>query len=303
MDRPQTIMTTLLAGSLSAGLVVFPAFSPLPGLLFLSYFSCLPLFLIGLRIGLPSLYGACLLANILVFLGGVPVEAGQFFIQTLLGPLFLVNRALLHRKNSSGETTWYPSSELLKMFTLSLTVGVFIALGAYAYTLQGKVPTEYIDKFVNLIDPQHQGLEIRALLTKIFPLLPGFFVLSWGTMVLINASLAQGLLVRFNKNLRPSPSLQNLHAPLSFSIAFLSLIALSFVGGGYTELFAKNAACIFALPLFLVGLGMVHRWIYKTTHTTLALTFLYLLLLFFWPILIVIGLGTLKPWIEKFIET
>ena len=129
----------------------------------------------------------------------------------------------------------------------------------------------------------------------------GFFAFSWALMMLVNAALAQGLLVRFERNLRPSPSLENLSTPRSFLLLLLLSLLLSIIGVGSLELLGKNATFVLILPFFLVGLGCIHRWIHKTPYVTGGLTLFYLLLLLFlWPAFIVILIGILKPWIDKF---
>lgn len=296
------LLKTLLGGFASAALGLCALVFPFPGAVVLSYFSLLPLFLVGLGLGLRPLYGASVLVIALSFLVDTPLSVLQTMLAILLGPIFLVNRALLYRTKSSGEFYWYPSAELLKMFTLSLGAFLILAFGVYFYTTQGEDPQTYILKLLEVLDPQKQiGKDAEYVLATAFPLLPGLFSISWGLMVLINGAMAQGILVRLKKNLRPSPSLETLDVPKSFSLLFAACLLLSFISIGYTDVLAKNLACVLAFPFFLVGLGVGHRLIQKTSHTTIALTLFYLLLLFFWPILIVMGVGLLKPWIEKFI--
>lgn len=290
----------MMGGLLSATLSLLPLL-PFSGLVFLSYLAPLPLFLIGLGIGLRPLYGAVLIATILVFLTEGFILGAQFFIFSGLGPTFLINRALLHRKKAPGKSTWYPSSLLLRDITLASGLIMILALGTYLYLTQGVDIHSLVKTLLKTFDPHGHVKDAESLLISIFPFLPGFFAFSWTLMMFINALIAQGLLVRFDRNLRPTPSLINLEAPKSFLIYLGLALVLSFVGVGSLELLGKNASFVLVLPFFMVGLGVIHTWIRKVPFATAGLIlFYFLLLLFLWPAFFVILIGILKPWIEKF---
>ncbi len=292
------IVISIVGGLLSATLSVLHLFS-FPALIFLSYFSALPLFLIGLGLGLRPLYGATLVASLTVLAFEGPLMGIEFLVGSVLGPVFLVNRALLHRKTSSGKN-WYPASLLLRDITLIAGLIMVIGLGLYLYFIQSIDVRALIKVILETFDPQKHMQNGEALLQTMFTLLPGFFAFSWFLMMLFNGTIAQGILVRQKRNLRPSPTLGELETPKSFLIALGVSLALSFVGLGALELLGKNAALVLILPFFLVGLGVVHRWLHKFTYASFALALFYLLLiLLFWPAFFVIVLGILKPWIEK----
>lgn len=290
---------SVLGGFLSATLSILHL-TPFPGLILFSYFAPLPLFLIGLGIGLRSLYGAGLIAAGLVLLLEGPFLAIQFFIFSFLGPAFLTNRALLNRKNSSGKLIWYPSSFLLRDITFASGIVMLLALGTYLYFTYGESTHTLVKNLLETFDPQGYMKDAEPILVKIFPFLPGFFAFSWTIMMLVNAALAQGFLVRFKQNIRPSPSLEGISVPKSFSIALGISFILSLIGVGYVELLGKNVTFILAFPFFFMGLGVVHAWLRKTSHPTVGLTIFYLALSFFiWLALLIVLLGILKQWIEK----
>jgi len=299
MNNTTQLALTILGGALSTALSVLYLIT-IPGLVLFSYLAPLPLFLLGLGIGLRPLYGAALIATLFIFLFEGPIPGGEYFLFSALGTAFLVNRALLNRKKSSGEIVWYPASRLLRDFTFAVGFIMVLALGGFLYLTHGGDTQSFVKLIVANFDPQGHMREAEPMLIKLLPILPGFFAFSWGVMMLINGALAQGLLVRFNHNLRPSPSLTDLTVPKSFTIAFGLLVLLSLVGIGYLEIIGKNGAFVLAFPFFLVGLGLVHHWLHKTAYATLGLTLFYFLLgIFLWPIFFVILLGILKPWIEK----
>ncbi|MBL8677055.1 MAG: DUF2232 domain-containing protein [Alphaproteobacteria bacterium] len=298
MNTSPNWVIIFLGGLLSATLSFSPALFH-PAFILFSYLATLPLFLIGLGLGLYPLYGAALIASILVFIVEGALAGSEFFIFSALGPIFLVNRALLNRKQK-GNVTWYPSTYLLRDLTLASAVVVVIALGAYLYFSQGEDAQIFVNNFLKVFDPEGQLKDVKPILYMLFPFLPGFFAFSWSLMMIINGTLAQGLLVRFHHNLRSSPTLGNLEAPDKLTFVLGLTFFLSFFGVGTLGLIGKNFTIIFLFPFFLIGLGMIHSWLHKTSFAILGLTIFYFsLLLLFWPIFIVILIGVLKPWIEK----
>lgn len=290
---------TIGGGLLSAALALLPM-TLIPSLTLFSCFTSLPFFLLGLKQGVRPLLGAGLLATFLVFLFEGPLLTAEFFFFSCLGPAFLIHRALTHWTTPSGEILWYSPSALLRDFTLLAGIIMIVALGGYLSFLQGDNIQTLIRTFLQTVDPHGTLKDGERLLTNIFSFLPGFFTFSWMLMMLLNASVAQGLLVRFNANLRPSPSFKAIQLPKNFLIAVGLSLILAFVGVGTLELLGKNAALTLAFPFFLTGLGVVHYLFQKTSFAKIGLTLFYCaLLLFLWPALFVIFLGIIKPWIEK----
>jgi hypothetical protein len=302
MNTSPNWVIVFLGGLLSATLSFFPVLFH-PAFILLSYLATLPLFLIGLGLGLYSLYGAALIASILVFIVEGALAGSEFFVLSALGPIFLVNRALLNRKKG-GKIAWYPSTYLLRDLTLASAVVTVMALGVYLYFTHGESTQTFINNFLKVFDPEGKLKDVAPLLDMLFSLLPGFLALSWSVMMIINGTLAQGLLVRFHRNLRTSPTLKDLRAPDKLNLILGLTLLLALFGVGTLALVGKNFSIIFLLPFFLIGLGMVHNWLHKTSFATFGLTIFYFsLLTLFWPIFIVILIGILKPWIEKVTNT
>lgn len=301
MVNTTPFMRTALAGLTSAAFALVN-FLPLPGLIIFSYFSALPLFLIGLAAGMPSFYGASLSATLLVFLGGGALAAGEFFLVSVFFSGILISRALLNRQTSTGKPSWYPSSLLLRDFTLICLFICFLGCLLYIYLLHGRDVQLVLQPFFEKLDPEGQLQVSLPLLIKNLAVLPGIFAFSWGVMTLLNGAIAQGILVRYQRNMRPSLSLKSLTIPFGFMIAFGLCLLISVVGGGGVDVFGKSGACVLALPFFLIGLGMIHQWVALTSRSTLLLTLFYVFLAFlFWPTMLVILLGLLRPLLEKFL--
>ncbi len=289
----------LLGGLLSATLAVLPL-TGLPGLVLFSYLTCLPLFLVGLSLGLRSLLVAGFVASLILFFIEGPLLTGEYFLFSFLGPTFLVSRLLLNRTKKNGVVEWYPPSLLLRDFTLTAGFVMLIALTIYFYFTEGGDPHTLLKPLIKVYDTQEQIKDLEPLLLRLFPILPGIFTLSWSIMMLINGSLAQGLLIRFKQNLRPPLSSYSLDASKGLYILLALSMILTVVGLGSLEIIGKNAIFVLIIPFFMIGLRMSHSWIMTTRSPTLGLTLFYtILLLLLWPLLLIILLGIVKPLIEK----
>lgn len=293
MSNSRLIGITALGGFLSATLAFLPVWGPFFALF--SFFVPLPFFLLGLGLGLRPLLGAGLFAIAFVFLFTDLVLTTEFFLCSFLGPVFLVQRALLNQKQSSGEIVWYSPSFLLKDFTLLSGIVMTVALGVYLYLVQNGG----IDAMLRILDSQ--GHIKKDVFMQLLSFLPGFFTFSWMLMMLFNAAIAQGILTRIKANLRPTPSFKMIQIPKNFLIVLGLSLLLSYIGVGTLELLGKNATLTLSFPFFLSGIGIIHLLFHKTAFATVGLIIFYCaLLLLLWPAFFVIFLGILRPWIEKF---
>ena len=107
--------------------------------------------------------------------------------------------------------------------SLSVTGAVLytvVALWLYAQPagLEGSVRA-LVEGLSNQIIPADAADMRASFIAMLMPLLPGIFAVSWMFMVVVNATLAQGLLVRFKRNFRPSPDIVTMEFPNWFPIA------------------------------------------------------------------------------------
>jgi uncharacterized protein YybS (DUF2232 family) len=114
-------------------------------------------------------------------------------------------------------------------------------------------------------------------------------------MLVINGALGQGLVSRFQRNLRPSPDFAMLELPNWLSVLGAALLIGAILLPGSFGYFAKNAAFIMALPFFLVGLSVIHVAARRLSAGKLLLVFFYLLMLLFgWPAIFVAFFGLIE---------
>jgi len=113
-----------------------------------------------------------------------------------------------------------------------------------------------------------------------------------------NAALAQGLLAKGGRNLRPSPRLRELTLPdwLSWALVAAALVALAAPGEiGYI---GRNLVLVVAVPYFFLGLSVVHKMAALTPLPGALLALVYLVVIFSgWFALFVAGIGVLEQWV------
>ncbi len=124
------------------------------------------------------------------------------------------------------------------------------------------------------------------------PWFPAAVVGSWIVMVTVNGALAQGLLQRFQRNLRPSPDMAELSLPVAVPAA-LGVAAIAWVvADGALGFIGRNVAVILMVPFFFLGLAVVHAFVRGSRLRSWLLVSAYgSMMLFGWPVLLVAVLG------------
>ena len=129
------------------------------------------------------------------------------------------------------------------------------------------------------------------------PALPGIVAASWMLMTVVNGALAQGVLLRFRLNRRPSMRFADLALPRWVPAAFGA------AGGGALLLpdplgfWAINCALILGTPLIFAGLAVAHAFAEsRSARPALLVAFYVFLFVFGWPIALLVGLGVIETW-------
>jgi len=129
------------------------------------------------------------------------------------------------------------------------------------------------------------------------PFFPSILFFFWLAMMIINAALAQWILVRRNRNLRPTPDITQLELPNFLPMAIAAAGVISLVGEGASAYAARNLVVILSVPYFFSGLGVIHALMRRVANSTLPLALFYIFLLFLgWPIFMIAGLGFIDHW-------
>ena len=224
-------------------------------------FAPLPIALIGLSFGVAQ---AILVAAVTALLTGLiltPPLALVFLITFLVPTVILLRQALMSRATDDDGFSFFPLQKII-LLALGMT-----GLGtAFLFMLAGGAEG-LPQSFANAIQ---QTPEIREALAQVYGvsgnddmlwiasvmLITGFA--SWPLLLLGNLQIAQALLVRLNRNLRPQENYDRLQLPL-WLVAPLATFMLSagLTSGWVSVLSAALAANIFA-AYFLLGLAIIH---------------------------------------------
>ena len=117
------------------------------------------------------------------------------------------------------------------------------------------------------------------------PYIPAALVVSWMITLTFNAALAQGLLKRYGRNLRPSLEFSQTELPLAFAFALVASGGLWYFTGGVVGFFGQTLTIIIAFAYLFVGLTVVHKLSRDWPKRPYLLALFYFMLLFFlgWP--------------------
>ena len=116
-------------------------------------------------------------------------------------------------------------------------------------------------------------------------------------MIAANATLAQRLVKKLGKNLRPTPTYNRLTLPDWISWFLVASASLALIGSGDIEYMGRNLAMITATPFFFVGLAIIHSVTRYVNFPMAMLLGTYLaLLMTSWAAVVVAGVGIIEQW-------
>lgn len=278
---------TLLTGSLSA--IMF------------AYLAQLPLFLIGLWMGAGVAALAACVAIVALAIGGGLIFASAYLLADAAPALAMTWLAQHHRRRPDGEVEWLPAGWLVTWLVSLAAAGVLAGFVLLAVTTDGA--EDLIRRFIEAGFRAFAGPELEpatasraaAAMARFFP---GVIAASWIAMVAVNGALAQGLLVRLGRNLRPSPAMADIDLPGWMRTA----LAIALIGAflpGTAGFLGGNVLVILAVGYALAGLGVIHVLLAKSPGRGPLLAAAYaFLFLFGWPVAIAALLGLAEPWLN-----
>ena len=302
----------------AVGAGVFSAFAATafinqtPGAFILVYLADLPLFLTGFAFGPHTalISGAAGLV-ITGFLGG-GLAAGFFVLLQVL-PTWLVVRVMLLQRPiamSKGSGTpnpsknnieWYPVGEMVCW--LSMLVAGMLLVASLASIISGHeilstLISDNLDRIFQTMAPEWDPDQRTKIVDLMVPMFPGAIGISWLIMIIFNAVLAQKILCKLGKAIRPTPAYINLHLPHWISWPLVVSCALALLGAGELEYTGRNLAMILSLPFFFLGLAVFHTWAQRLQSSgwILLVLFYFVLILSNWTALLVAGLGLIELW-------
>lgn len=285
-------------GGLLAALFYLSILTGSTGSLILAYLTPLPLFVIGLSLGVPGAAVAGTAACAAVLAVGGLVAAAAFLAVYALPVALAVRQALLSRNAADGSVQWYPPGPVL-LWLIGYALAAFCVAAAVAVssgTDLSAVTRAVVDaQFGQLPAELRPAPETSALPSLLAWLLPGLFVASWLVMLAANAALAQGALMRFGRNLRPAMAMADVAFANAALFAFAAALLAAVAAPGLIGMAGVTAALALGTGYAFVGLGVVHYTLRRRPAKPLLLTLFYVLMaLLLWPVLLVAGLGLVE---------
>lgn len=267
-----------------------------PGGLFFVYLATLPLFLVAFSTG-PMAAGIAGASGFMIagLLGGLIAAAMYGVVHAV--PAWLVSRQVLSRQGEAGP--WKPVGRVLCLLTLMCTAVLLgAALPAVSSTggIAGAIEQHLLDAF-RAMAPGMAANQRELLAATLTPLFPGAMGSSWVVMTVVNAIIAQAILTRAGKALRPSPVFGELTLPQWMAWPLIAAAALALLASGDAKYVAQNLAIMLAVPYFFLGLAVVHWAVRQASMKGLVLgAFYFVLLISGWALLVVAAIGMLEQW-------
>lgn len=265
----------------------------------LFFSSQLPLFLVGLSLGLSSAAIACIVAAGTIAVG-TNLPAATLFAALIGVPVLIVIRqSLMSRPGTkAGSVEWYPPGRLLGLLTgygLAMLAVASLAILASDGGLESSV-RDHLQARQGDVSVAGMALRLELLISFVIIYFPALVVTALLLMAIVNTVLAQTILVHFNRNRRPSPRYGELELPRWLTIGLAVVLAASLLPG-QAGLSARNAAIIIGLPFFFVGLAVIHTVAQRFAARKMLLLAVYVILILFgWPVVVVAGLGIVEQW-------
>jgi hypothetical protein len=265
-----------------------------PGSIILIYLAQLPLFVVGLWLGVAASAMAGLAASLILATMGNLVAVAIFAGLNAAPVVLLVRQALLARPGADGAVEWYPPG----LLTVWLTGLGMAATAAALFALGGPegIGAELREMLMPALSRRSDGgaADHNELLDAAAIVLPGILGVSWMVMTVTNGCLAQGVLARFGAAWRPSPDLAALTLPIWMPILLAAGTAAIAIGGT-ARLLGINLMIVLTVPFCLAGLAVLHTAARRFPRPAVLLTTIYVLAgVFGWPLLLIALLGLLE---------
>ncbi|WP_439514295.1 DUF2232 domain-containing protein [Oceanibaculum nanhaiense] len=278
-----------------------------PGAFLLAYLAPLPLFLAGLALGLSALMAAGIAACVIVALAsGSVIAAGLYLGIEVLPIAVLVRQALLSRPvvggvadgAGAGALEWYPVGRLtglLVAMAAAVLVVIWLVFAGSEGGLEGTVQMFLNAGLQGMLQAGGaEAEEMTPAIALMAALFPGIAAASWVVMIAVNGALAQGLASRFGRNLRPSPDMATLELPRVLLGALVVAAVVGLVAPDGLGYIGRNLLVVLGMAYLFAGLAVVHGFILRLTARQVLLVVVYVtMVLFGWPVLLVMLLGIL----------
>ncbi|MEE2956388.1 MAG: DUF2232 domain-containing protein [Pseudomonadota bacterium] len=288
-----------LSGGLASAVLYLAFRTNAAGALIFTYLTPLPILLIGLSTGIKFGVIAAVLAIITIFLMTGPIATSLYCILVAVPVVIIIRQSLINRPAAVlGQYEWYPPGLILSWLTaygVLLITAVTIYFSGNEGGISGFSKRLLIESFsmVMSVNPS-----VTTPFDRIAAFLPGMLISVWLLILILNATLAQNLVVKIGFSRRPSPLYREIELPQWLTIGLALSILLSFASGIFSD-FGRNTAPLLSLPFFLLGLTVIHTLSRRVSARGLVLVGAYFLLVVVgWISAIIVLLGVLEQWVS-----
>lgn len=290
-------VVSLIAGGITFLLTFLSSFSPFLSL-FLNYFNVLPLFLVSLSIGLSAGIGAATFSLLGIFLAFGIYQAVGFLIISFL-PFLLLSYLILKPSTSNEHSDFqYPLGIIVSkvsLYVLLVTLIVFSFLNESGIDIRGS-----IHHFLNGVIPSELTVQKEKLVDQLIDVLPGIMLVSWIVTGMMNAFVAQRILLKQQQSLRPIRSndyIFDTYWDIIVTAALMLIILNHFYHLPFLSLIGKTMALLGCLPLAAVGFRICQLRFSNGRLKGFGFSILiFLTFLLVWPLLVIVLLGFIEPW-------
>lgn len=263
------------------------------GILFglvLSYLAPTPLFMAGLGLGSAGGIAAGIAAALLVLVAAGLPDATVYAVMVAGPSALLIRQVMLSREiaaadggesdddgAAAGATEWYPPG-LLAAWLAAIGIVILSVLALFLLSRGDGIEAAVvavIEEFASAVELPDPEL-FAAVVT---PLLPGLMVAGWMMMLMLNGALAQTILVRARRNLRPTLDIAALVLPGWIAPAGAVAAVVGLMAPGDFGYFGRNMVAVLAVPFFLQGLAVVHALARRNASGRPLLAVFYVLLI------------------------
>jgi hypothetical protein len=258
--------------------------------------SLVPLFVSGLGFGVFSAVITVLTGAVIAAIFLSPVFGITYAVVSGVPVILIVRQALLWQEHD-GAKFWYPTEYLL-IWWVGICVFLTTAAMGMLYMDDG-LRQGLVNGFDQVLAQlkEIRGTSPAITAEEFVAMLPQFLGPMWGLFILLSGCLAQGLLVRFNRNIRPTPKLTEMELPKWLALAFIGTTALSIILDGSWPVIGALVIMLETV-FFLQGMAVIHVVTHRWNGRPFILGTIYILLiLMLWLVLVVTILGLMENWI------
>ena len=271
----------------------------LPGALLFAYLAPLPLIMVGLALGLRMATIASAAGFVVAGILGSTFNAGLYGLIYAVPGVLVVRYALSLEAQADGTSKWASPGLVLSWLSI-LAAGLFTAAVIIVFEAETGIEDEIYGKlsqvFAVMVPNLDEG-QRTIIVSSLAAIFPGALGTSWIIMIAANATLAQRLVTKLGKNLRPTPPYRGLTLPDWISWFVVGSASLALIGSGDLEYMGRNLVMIMATPFFFVGLAIIHSVARYVNFPMAMLLGTYLaLLMSSWAAVVVASVGIVEQW-------